>query len=271
MKSSDKMILLGLAIVAALAGVWFLVIAPKRDEVAKLDDEIATLEQSVSEQEALASQAEAAEADFDEAYSAMVRLGKAVPADSDTASLIDQVEGISSRARTDFLSLTLTTEGDASATAAAPAPTPTDGTVPATESSVALQPLGAQVGPAGLMTMPYDLTFEGDFFGLSKFFAGLDGLVHVDNQGQLVTRGSQAARGRLLTIDGFSLSLNEEGGASDLLSANVSLTSYLTPPDQGATAGATGAGPAVEVPGETTAPATTDATATPAPTAAVTP
>ena len=59
-------------------------------------------------------------------------------------------------------------------------------------------PLGAAVGSAGLPTMPYDLTFTGDFFDIADFMAGLDAMVKVDGKGIGVD-------GRLLTIDGFSL------------------------------------------------------------------
>ena len=30
-------------------------------------------------------------------------------------------------------------------------------------------PLGASVGPAGLATMPYEVTFKGDFFAIADF------------------------------------------------------------------------------------------------------
>lgn len=278
MKNTDKAILLGLALAGIVAALWFLVVSPKREEAGRLAGEIAELEASVAEQEALADQAEVAESGFARSYSSMVRLGKAAPAGSDTASLLEQLESLATESRTEFLTLTLSADAAAApAPAPAPAAAPTDGSaapadaaapVAATESAVALQPLGAAVGPAGLLTMPYDLTFEGDFFALSEFLAGLDGLVHVDRRGQLVTTGPQAAKGRLLTIDGFSLSVPDEA-ATDTLSATVAVTSYLTPPGEGLTAGATTEGPAATVPATGTAPTSPEATA--APTATVTP
>lgn len=276
MKSSDKMILLGVGLIGVLAAVWFLAIAPKREQAAALEDQVAQLEQSVATQETLAAAAQGAEASFDESYSAMIRLGKAVPAGSDQASLIEQVDSISRRNGADFIGLNLSAGStDAATTAAVPEPTTAaDGTtIPATETDVALTPLGATVGPAGLATMPYELTFNGDFLELADFFGQVDGLVSVDRSGQLVTRGKDSASGRLLTINGFSLSIGEAeaggAGADGDLEATVSVTSYLTPEGQGVTAGATPAGPAVD---PTAAPtATADAGTTTAPTAAVTP
>jgi hypothetical protein len=52
-----------------------------------------------------------------------------------------------------------------------------------------------------------------------------------------------AVNGRLITVNSFSLSPSPDGGF-DKLSASFSVTTYLTPPEQGVTAGATPAGPA---------------------------
>ena len=112
----------------------------------------------------------------------------------------------------------------------------------ATESTAANLPLGASVGAAGLPTMPYDLTFEGSYFDVANFLKGVDDLVHLRESGQV------AADGRLLTIDGFSLSPAEDTDPSNpTLEVKLTVTSYVTPSDQGLTAGATPGGPAPSV------------------------
>jgi hypothetical protein len=50
--------------------------------------------------------------------------------------------------------------------------------------------------------------------------------------------------GRLLTIKGFSLSGSESGGGGGQLQASFNVTTYLTPPGQGITAGASPSAPA---------------------------
>jgi hypothetical protein len=113
----------------------------------------------------------------------------------------------------------------------------TSATVPATETAAASQPLGATVGAAGLPTMPYDLNVTGGFFDVAHFIGGMDSLVKPRASGQEVV-----ANGRLFTVDGFALTLGDAGPAS--LDAKLLVTTYVTPPDQGVTVGASPGGPA---------------------------
>ena len=53
--------------------------------------------------------------------------------------------------------------------------------------------------------MPYTLTFNGNFFQIADFIKGLDSLVKTQNE-------KVAVDGRLITIDGFSLTPDEEAG-----------------------------------------------------------
>jgi hypothetical protein len=129
-------------------------------------------------------------------------------------------------------------------------PAPADGSVPAstpispTEAAASTLPLGATIGPAGLAVMPYTLTFDGEFFEIADFIKGLDELVKTTNE-------NVAVDGRLITIDSFSLSPHPTEGFPTL-EASFSVTTYLTPPDQGVTAGATPASPAPATPVATT-------------------
>jgi hypothetical protein len=106
-----------------------------------------------------------------------------------------------------------------------------------TEAGAASLPIGAVVGSAGLPTLPYDLTFTGTYFHVADFLKGVDDLVHIHGNTQV------AADGRLLTINGFSLSSPLDTSASPRLKVTLSVTSYVTPTDQGLTAGASPSGP----------------------------
>ena len=98
---------------------------------------------------------------------------------------------------------------------------------------------------------PYELSFDGGFFDIADFIAGIDGLVKLRPES-----GQVAADGRLLTIDGFSLQSGGPG-PSPVLGARFLMTSYVTPLTEGLTAGASPTGPAPS----TTAPEITTASA----------
>ena len=103
----------------------------------------------------------------------------------------------------------------------------TSGAAPATEDAASTQPIGAVVGPAGLPTLPYKLTFTGGFFDIADFIGGVDDLVtlrHGTNQ--------VAANGRLFTVDGFALN-GGAPGASPQLEASFLVTTYVVPADRG--------------------------------------
>ena len=120
--------------------------------------------------------------------------------------------------------------------------------------------------PPGLQSVPLTITVDGTFFGLADFFHRMKRFVRVVND-QIVVRG------RLLTIESFDFKKSQAaGGSSKILTADVTATIYLSPPSQGATAGATSSGPAPAAgatpsqppaSGTSTNPPTPAATATP--------
>jgi len=255
MKASDRAILIGVAVVALAVGFYVMVLGPKRDEASKLNDQIDQLHASISQSQQVATFAEQARKNFPRYYGRLVVLGKAVPEDADTASMLVQLSSVADRSKVDFRAIKLnadasgtgTSSGDAAAAPPATAPTgtasspssaattassassssssgstttpstSTAGTssgatatssdsastlVPATESNAASLPIGAVVGPAGLPTMPYDVSLTGSFFDVANFIGGIDGLVSPHGSSQI------AANGRLLTVDGFALNIN---------------------------------------------------------------
>jgi Tfp pilus assembly protein PilO len=115
--------------------------------------------------------------------------------------------------------------------------------------------------PAGLETVPLELQFVGDFFGLADFFHDVKRFVRVANQ-------NVAVGGRLITIEGFRWTSDPE--IFPRLQVQMTATIYLSPKAQGTTAGATPSGP-----GATASPTPTPAQGAPAPagapTAAATP
>lgn len=243
--SSVNRIIVAMLVAAALAvGFWMLLLSPKREEVAKLDKTVASLRQSLAMHRQQVQEALLARKEFPADYGQLVVLGKAVPADDDTASLFVQINRIAKQAKVSFDEIKLNSSGE-EAPAAVPAPEaeapPTNSPGSATpiaaptEAVAATLPLGATIGPAGLAVMPYSLKFSGDFFRVADFIHGLDKLIKTTNS-------QVSVDGRLITVDGFALGA-KQGMTFPHLEANFAVTTYLTPESQGVTAGATPAAP----------------------------
>ena len=250
--SSNRLIVAMLAAAALAVAFWMLALSPKRKEASDLAKQATQVKTSLAQHEAEVAQALQARREFSVDYQQLVVLGKAVPGGDETASLLVQINQIANRAGVDFQTMSLAAAGS---TEAAPAPEESSAAtesspVSATEVAASTLPLGAAIGPAGLAVMPYNLTFKGDFFQLANFIKGLDSMVKTDNS-------KVAVDGRLITIDGFSLAADSSVGFP-ALEATVDVTTFLTPPEQGVTAGASPTGPAAE--GATLASTTTGGT-----------
>jgi Tfp pilus assembly protein PilO len=248
LKSSNGLIVAMLGVAALAVAFWMLILSPKRDEASELKVQASHLQEELAQHTAEASQAEEARQEFPVDYQQLVVLGKAVPGDDDTASLLVQLNRISKNAGVRFQTLVLAQAEGGEEVTPPPAPESTDasGLVPPTEVAAATLPLGAAIGPAGLAVMPYTLTFTGDFFQIADFIKGLDSLVETENEEVDVT-------GRLITVDGFSLAPSDDEGFPQL-KGSFTVTTYLTPPEEGVTAGASPTAPA---PSEATPAATT--------------
>jgi Tfp pilus assembly protein PilO len=238
MSASNRVIIAMLAVAALAVAFWMLLLSPKREEVSKLDSQVAKQEESLSSHQSEVQRGLEAEEAFPQEYQQLVVLGKAAPAEDDTASLLVQLNQIAGHADVRFETFQLAgATGEAGAEEAPEAPEAPEGEELASPTEVAAStlPLGASVGPAGLDAMPYTLTFKGSFFHIADFIHGLDSLVKTKNARVDVT-------GRLITINGFSLSPDTNKGFP-FLEASFSVTTFLVPPAQGVTAGATPASP----------------------------
>jgi Tfp pilus assembly protein PilO len=234
-KGNNRLVFAVLALIVVAGAFWMLLISPKREEASKLGERVETLEASLAQHQAEAETAEAARREFPANYGQLVVLGKAVPADSETSSLLVQIQHISEGSHVRFEEIELAAgEGEA---ASAPVPEASEGAeLPSpTEVAASTMPLGASIGPAGLNVMPYTLQFSGSFFNVADFIQGLDKLVRTTN-------AKVSVDGRLITVNSFDLTESENGFPR--LHASFSVTTYLTPPEQGLTGGATPSSPA---------------------------
>lgn len=179
---------LGIAVmVGALAALWLFAVAPKREEAAGLGDSLAQAEVRLADANTRAATAEQARATYARDYATVARLGKAVPVAADVPSLVYQLESAARKAHVDFRAVS------------APDIAPAAPTAPAAAAA------GAAPAPGGgVQSAPFSFKFEGDYFGLQKLLARIDGFSRI--------KGTQVAvNGRLLTIDGVTLNPASKG------------------------------------------------------------
>ena len=228
MTARDRTVVLVVLAVAILAGAWFAVIAPKREQLKTVEAEVVKQQERLDKARAGEVSATNAKRDYERDYAMVASLGKAVPTDDEVSSLVYQLESAADGARVDFRSLKLTSGAGAGSGSAS-------GSAAATQAAAAALPPGASVGTAGFPTMPFSFVFDGDFFAMQRFLRNVDAFTQV--------KGTQiVVKGRLLTIDGISLTASRDGFPK--VKATLTATAYLLPADEGATAGATPAGPA---------------------------
>jgi len=233
MTTRDRTLLAIIAVVAALAGFWFLAIKPKRAEISSLDGQVATQAQRLQTAQTTLSAGLAAKSEYPRNYATVTELGKALPADDDLASLLYQLDAASHGKHIDFKSIARGSAGttaSSSSTSTSPSSTPAPGT--AATSAAALPP-GATVGTAGLATLPFTFTFTGSFFDLQHFLAGVQGFVRPTDSGV-------AVRGRLLTVNGVSLVPGDDGLSH--IQAKIAATAYLAPSTATGQSGAAASG-----------------------------
>lgn len=247
MTGRDRMVVMVIAALGILVGVWFLAVAPKREQAAKLAAEVSAAQGQLASAESQVASASAAQARYQSAYASIVRLGKAVPAKQEVPSLIYQLAQATDQKNVEFASITATVPGAGAAGSSA-------------------TPSSSATADAGFTQMPFTFTFNGGFNNLYSLFQQIDGFT---------TRGPAGAlsvSGRLLTIQ--SVKLAPAGGAgsgagttgsgasggSEQLSGTITASAYVLPAGQSLTGGATPAGPT----GTATQAASTGSTTAPA-------
>jgi hypothetical protein len=224
----DRSILIVVLIVGSIAAAWLLAVQPKRAEASKLQGDISAAQAQLDSSRSTVAAGQAARTQFATSYTTMARLGEAVPADDNVASLIFQVQAAATASHVNFGSLALASTGPSAPTAA-----PTPGAAPTPALSVT--PPGVTIGSAGFPTEPFTFTFSGNFFHLSDFFGRLQRFVSATNR-------RISVHGRLLSLNAINLGPGPHGFPQ--IAATVAATTYLLPAAQGVQAGATAAGPA---------------------------
>jgi Tfp pilus assembly protein PilO len=223
----DRIMLTVVAAVAVMAAAWMLAIKPKREEASQLADSAQQAEQRRDTALASLANAKQARADFAEAQIGIARLGKAVPANEDIATLVFQLERSARAAGIDFRSVRL--------------------------ESVAEDTSESAKG--AIKPVPFKLIFEGNFFDLRRFVRHANSFARM-RKGKYVS-----VRGRLISIEGVSLLAGPNGfpGLKAQLTANAysapAPTQAAATPATGTTAAAGSTAPSTGTPAASTTPA----------------
>jgi hypothetical protein len=88
----DRKLLMLIVPLVVLAGYWFLILGPKRDEAAQASDTLTQQEARLATAKQAADSAKGAENAFQSDFTEVVRLGKAIPASVDMPSLLVQLD-----------------------------------------------------------------------------------------------------------------------------------------------------------------------------------
>jgi hypothetical protein len=254
MTGRDRIVLMAIVVLVLLGGGYVMVVSPERKQAAEAQTSVQTAKGQLESAEQQAASARAAQRRYAAAYSSVVSLGKAVPPADEVPSLIYELEQASNQREVDFNSISSTANGGSGAAGASAA------TAAATAES------------GGFTQMPFTFIFKGGFAGLAHLFNQVEGFAVRTNAGGL------AVSGRLLTIQGVTITPENGGSAgnktaggssasSGALSATVTATAYVLPATQGLTGGASPSSPGAAG-ATTTAGAGSSASGTPA-TAAV--
>ncbi len=216
MTGRDRIVLIVIVVAAVLGAAWALVVSPERKKASQLSTQVTAAQSQLSAAESQLASARSAQAQYASAYSAVVSLGKAVPASEEVPSLMYQLAQATGEKNVQFASIAAGSAGSSSSSSSAAA------------------------ASASFSNMPFTFVFNGTFFDLEHLFEQLNRFT------VRTSTGSIQVSGRLLTVQ--SVKLAPESGENQTsgpprLTGTITATAYVLPASQGLTSGATASSP----------------------------
>lgn len=235
MTGRDRLVAIIVAALVATVAAWILVVGPKRNEAAKLGGQVTAAQKQLDSAKGQIAAAELDRSTYARNYQVVAELGKAVPQDAETPSLIYQLQNAATQARVDFRSVVLAQSSSSSAASATP---------------------GATAGSTST-AQPITISFQGNFFHLANFLGRIERFV-------VATNNKVSVSGRLMTLNGINFAAASSGFPH--ITATITATTYLLPATESLTTGA----PSTPSAGTSTV-SGSGSTTSPAPAAAITP
>jgi Tfp pilus assembly protein PilO len=218
-----RTLIVAIVALGAVFGYWKFELAPKRAQADQLAQQIATQEAQLVQTQSLIATYEGARDGYKDNYAKVVRLGKAVPSDDDTRSLVVQLDAAAKRSGVDFDTLNI--NGGA--------------------SSGTTNVIPGAINAGAFSAMPFAFSFSGDFATLGNFFSRLERFVSL--------KGDEiAVSGRLVRVERIALTPAAKGWPA--LSAQVGASTYIVTQAQPVSA--------TTAPGSTATSTTTDPSTT---------
>jgi hypothetical protein len=273
MTARDRLVAIVVVALALLAGAWFLVIAPKRQQAQDLVGQIQVQRDALAQAQQKVTTNTNARTAYNHDYATVAVIGKAVPSDKEIPSLLYQLEKAAQNSHVSFREIDQgsSTLGPAPAapTAASNAVTTannastatTTATTPVSASSTTNLVPGSTVG-AGVTTVPFTLKYYGNYFRMQRYLQAVQNLTTVQHNHVVAT-------GRLLVIGTITLKIK----TFPQIEADITATAFEGPADNTTAAAPVGAAPSTsgnQAAAASTTPAGASAPA-PAATASVTP
>ena len=208
MSRNYRILIVAVVAVLAVGGYWKLALAPKRAQAVQLARQVNDEKAQLAQSQGLLQTYSGAQSAYKANYATVVRLGKAIPSDDDTRSLVVQLDAAANRSGTAFDNIDVTAAGGSGASAAS-TPASTDTTPGA-------------VNAGSYSAMPLSLAFSGDFSTLQNFLGRVQRFVTL-NGGKILVDG------RLLRVESISLAAGDKGWPS--LAVQLTASSYIVPDD----------------------------------------
>jgi Tfp pilus assembly protein PilO len=199
-----RTLLVAVIAVVAVGGYWKFALAPKRAEAADLEQQVVAAQAQLGQTRATIATYQDAKSAYKANRATVVRLGKAVPADDDTRSLVVQLDAAAKRSGIDFDNVDITAGGAAGAATAT--------------ATTKITPGAVNLG--SFSAMPFSFSFTGRFGSLTEFISRLEQFVTVNGD-------KIAVNGRLLRVDGLALHPAEDGWPG--LQVDIAASSYIVP------------------------------------------
>jgi hypothetical protein len=242
MTGRDRLVVICIAALLALAAVYVELVAPERKQAAKLGGEVSSADTQLTSAESKLASAREARAKYASTYASIVSLGKAVPPSEEVPALIWQLSRSSGRRDVEFSSITA---GEGASGSSAPATAPASG------------------GAAGFTQMPFTFVFEGGFFDLYHVLHAIDAYTTRTASGEL------RVRGRLLTVQSVKLAPASTSNPTNpikpgTLTGTITATAYVLPAGEGLTGGGAPAAPSATTPASSASSSSQGSAATPA-------
>lgn len=251
MTSRDRLILIGIALIAVLGGAWMLAVSPARKQESKAAQEVASARAALAQAQAEVAEAQSARARYRSAYASLASLGQAVPTAPEVPALVYALDKASNSHHVEFSSITTSGGGSGSST-----------------SSSAGSSSSASAASAPFTQIPFTFTFGGSYQSLTHLLTQLERFT-VQSPG-----GPVEVSGRLLTIQ--SISLGAGGGSSSSSSSgatsapanemtwSITASAYVLAPASASAGPSAPAGSAAQPSATPSAPSGTSVAPTPA-------